>query len=258
MLAAGYVLGDLSPSESIEFESLLSQNPTLQAEVNALEMAFNQLPQSLSPITPPPALKGKIMAATERQFQSNPGFNQTVEPGSNRSDCASTPEEVLDRQPKFPWGKVMAAVGTVVGGFLLFDNFRLRQELQFARQVNQPELAQILQQPKSRLVALNTQDSQPVGNILFVPGKWQQVIVSARNLPPLPVDRVYRMWLELQNGQIIPCGEFKTDDRGSVFTELRAKQNPPSGVKAKGVFITIERPQDPLQPTGKREIVGTI
>ena len=93
---------------------------------------------------------------------------------------------------------------------------------------------------------------------MFTPGNWQQVIVSAKNLPPLPADRVYRMWLELANGQIIPCGEFKTDDRNSIFIKLNAAQQPPAGVKAKGVFITIDRSTDPVQPTGARVIQGTI
>jgi hypothetical protein len=250
MLAAGYVLGDLSTLEATEFESALATNPALQAEVATLQAAFNKLPQGLTQVPPPPALKSKIIESFA-EFSSS---NQTVEDRQSRhiAQTTSVPKQV------FNWGRILAGFGLLIGGLLAFDNFNLRQELQVAQQVNRQDLASVLSQPKSRLLALSTQSDRVVGNVLFTPGNWQQVIISAQNLPPLPVDRVYRMWLELANGQVIPCGEFKTDDRGSIFIKLNAKQNPPAGVKAKGVFVTIDRPSDPLQPTGARVIQGTI
>ena len=249
VLAAGYVLGDLSASESREFESALVTNPALQAEVDALQIALDSLPEGLPQIIPSPLLKTKILD------------NFTIEaiPGSDLNRSKLITERVFPETKKaLPWGKLLAGIGLFTIGFLLFDNFRLRQELQFAKQVDRADLATVIQQPKSRLVALNNQDNQPVGNILFTPGKWQKVIVSAQKLPPLPVDRVYRMWLELNNGQIIPCGEFTTDTRGNVFVRLNAKQDPLPGIKAKGVFVTIDRPDAPLEPTGERVIQGTI
>jgi hypothetical protein len=245
ILAAGYVLGDLSRSESREFESALVANPALQAEVEALQIAFDRLPAGLPQIAPPPPLKAKILDAFTAQ--SNPAFTQV-----------NVPETIYQTKQALPWAKVLTGIGLLIGGLLLFDNFRLRQELQFAQQVDRQDLATVIQQPKSRLVALNNRKNQAVGNILFTPGKWQKIIVSAQNLPPLPVDRVYRMWLELHDGQILPCGEFTTDARGNVFVKLNAKQNPPLGVKARGVFVTIDRPDDPLAPTGERVIQGTI
>lgn len=250
MLAAGYVLGDLTTTEITEFESALANNPALQVEVLALQVAFNRLPQGLPQISPPPALKDKIVAA----------FAESVSTNSHvaSSDVATSVEATIAPKKILTWSRLLAGMGLLVGGWLAFDNFNLRQELQLAQQVNQQELASVLNQPKSRLLALSTTADKVVGNVLFTPGNWKQVIISARDLPPLPVDRVYRMWLELANGQVIPCGEFKTDDRGSVFIKLNAKQNPPPGVKAKGVFVTIDRPDAPLQPNGERVIQGTI
>lgn len=248
ILAAGYVLGDLSTTEITEFEAALATNPALQAEVSALQVAFNQIPQGLTPVPPPPTLKAKIVDSVVVAENPNPAVSVSAP--------ISVPTAVTSKG--FPWSRVLAGIGLLIGGLFAFDNFRLRQELQFARQVNRQDFASVLSQPKSRLLALSTQEDKVVGNVLFTPGNWQQVIISAQNLPPLPVDRVYRMWLELANGQVIPCGEFKTDDLGSVFIKLNAKQNPPAGVKAKGVFITIDRANDPLEPTGQRVIQGTI
>jgi Anti-sigma-K factor rskA len=250
MLAAGYVLGDLDTLEAKEFELALTTNPDLRAEVYALQIAFDKVPHGLSQVTPPPALKSKII---ESFVSTESSSNSTVTLSQPTFD-----EPTLVPSKVFTWGRMLAGIGLLIGGLLAFDNFKLRQELQFAQQVNQQELASILTQPKSRLLSLSNRSDRVVGKVLFTPGNWQQVIVSAQNLPPLPVDRVYRMWLELANGQVIPCGEFNTNDRGSIFIKLNAKQNPPAGVKAKGVFVTIDLQGEPLEPTGQRIIQGTI
>jgi hypothetical protein len=250
MLAAGYVLGDLDALETTEFEFALAHSPELRAEVFALQIAFGKMPQGLPQIAPPPELKAKIIESfAALELSLNP---KVTLPQPTLVAVTTAPSK------SFTWGRLLAGIGLLTGGLLAFDNFNLRQQLQFAQQVNPQELAGILAQPKSRLLSLSTQPDRVVGKVLFTPGNWQQVILSAKDLPPLPVDRVYRMWLELANGQVIPCGEFKTDDRNSIFIKLNAKQNPPAGVKAKGVFVTIDRSNDPLEPTGQRVIQGTI
>ncbi len=253
MLAAGYVLGHLSASEINQFGAALANNPELQAEVDTLQSAYDKLPQGLPPVTPPPGLKAKIIESFAAESIANPIVNSIIDSSkSTQSEIAPTSNQVFD------WGRILAGIGLLVGGLLAFDNFNLRQELQVAQQINPQAVASVLNQPKSRLLTLSTKEDRIVGNILFTPGNWKQIIVSAKNLPPLPVDRVYRMWLELANGQVIPCGEFKTDDHNSIFIKLNATQKPPAGVKAKGVFITIDKSNDPLQPTGERVIQGTI
>ena len=71
MLAADYVCGNLSQLASTEFESWLAQDPDLQTEVNALEMAFDRILQSLPQVMPPPTLKGRIMAEFNRIMASD-------------------------------------------------------------------------------------------------------------------------------------------------------------------------------------------
>lgn len=262
MLAAGYVLGDLSPTETTEFQTVMAGNPDLQAEVAAMQVAFNKLPQRLDLIAPPPDLKAKIVdnfgvASTPSQAIASPTISQRERDANEREPIViSTPDPTT--RSTFPWSKILGAIGLLISSLFAFDNFQLRQQLQIAQQVNQQELASVLNQPKSRLLALRDLQERVVGNVLFTPGNWQQVIVSAQNLPPLPVDKVYRMWLELTNGTVIPCGDFKTDANGKIFIKLNAQQNPPAGTKAKGVFVTIEGRNAPLQPTGDRVIQGTI
>jgi anti-sigma-K factor RskA len=61
ILAVGYVLGHLSELEITQFEAALAHNPELQAEVDALQSAYDTLPQALPSVTPPPDLKAKII-----------------------------------------------------------------------------------------------------------------------------------------------------------------------------------------------------
>jgi anti-sigma-K factor RskA len=246
-LAAGYVLGDLNETELTEFEAILAHDLDLQAEVDALRLAFHNVPQGLDIVVPPAALQTKLLNAFAEM--PAPAVAPVAAP-------VAAPAAAARKVPT--WGKALAALGVLLAGWLAVDNFSLRQQLQVAQQVKQQDLANILNQPKSRLVSLNTATNQVSGNILFTPGKWQQVIVSARDLPPLPADEVYRMWLELANGQVIPCGEFRTNAQGSIFVQLNAKQNPPKGVKAKGVFVTTDKANAPLQPNGTKVLQGTI
>jgi anti-sigma-K factor RskA len=71
ILAAGYVLGHLSPSEITQFGAALANNPELQAEVDLLQIAYNQLPQGLPQITPPPDLKAKIIKYFVAELSAN-------------------------------------------------------------------------------------------------------------------------------------------------------------------------------------------
>lgn len=250
ILAAGYVLVDLEPLEIAEFELKLHNNPNLQIEVDALELAFNQMGVGLPQLTPPSELKARIMDSVGRSLVSE---NKNDAP---KPEKAEVDQKLLNKIT--PWSKVWIGIAALIGGLLVFDNFKLRQELQLAQQSDRQELAGVLAHPKSRLLSLSNREEQVVGNVLFTPGNWQQVILSAQDLPPLPVDQVYRMWLELADGQVIFCGEFKTSDRGSIFIKLNAKQNPPPGIKAKGVFITIDSVNAPLEPTGQKVIKGSI
>ncbi|NJR71459.1 MAG: anti-sigma factor [Synechococcales cyanobacterium CRU_2_2] len=169
-----------------------------------------------------------------------------------------------------PWVKLIAAIAALAAIALGLDNLRLRNQLTVATQASEaiarnstpnpliPSLASILQRPKSRLVALQNADASLSGTLLFTPGQWQEVVVAFGNLPPLPPDQVYRMWLEMANGEVLPCGEFQPDATGQVFLKLTPPKTPQKGVKATGIFVTIDARQAPLQPTANRLLSGTI
>ncbi|MBO9999457.1 MAG: anti-sigma factor [Cyanobacteria bacterium SID2] len=240
-LAAGYVLGDLSEEELSQVEQLLEQCPEFSQEVKALQVSLNVLPTALPKVAPSSGLQDTILEAyviREKQRTSEPS---------------------IDLPRAFLWSRIVAAISIVIAFVLGVQNIWLRRQLKLAQSIETQRVAAILQQPTSRLIALEGEgNSVGTGTLLFTPGRWQEIVISLGDLPPLPPERVYRMWLALADGQALFCGEFNTDDRGSVFIRLTPPETPPKGVKATGVFVTIDAAAVQPVPTGKRVLSGEI
>jgi Anti-sigma-K factor rskA len=234
MLLSGYVLGDLTAEEMAQWEQLVADNPDLRKEIQALQTSFALLAQGLAVVEPPPSLRETIVSASELR-QLNPPRRST--------------KRLL---------KALAGLLTLATLALALDNWRLRQQLQIAQNAQIDRVASILQQPNSRLIALESKTSKASGTLLFTPGRWQEVIISLGNLPPLPPEQIYRMWLSLENGEILYCGEFNTNTEGAVFVRFTPPQTPPKGIKATGLFVTTDAREAPLTPSGERVMEGTI
>ena len=238
-LAAGYVLGDLTPEEEQQVAQLLDTKPAMRKEVDALQVSLQLIPHAADMVMPPAHLEDQVMAAYET---------------SEASAVAAAPS--LPARRSWSGAKILAVLSNPALLLLAMDNLRLRRQFSLAQSDRNPEVAAILQQPQSRLVSLQGNDSG--GTLLFTPGQWEQVVVSVTDLPPLPPDQIYRMWLTLDNGELFFCGEFTTDETGSVFITLNPPDSIPQGVKAQEVFVTQAAVTAPLDSVGEPIIVGEI
>jgi hypothetical protein len=235
-LAAGYVLDELELSEVVAFERMMLEDATLRQEVRELQMVLGGLALDVPQLQPPEHLRAKVLqfADTDREL-------------------------AVVRPKKIDWSKIVAIFALITAAALSIDNFRLRQDLSFAQQQTSERVANLLQRPNSKLIALTAQTTATSGGtVLFTPGKWQEVVISVKNLPPLPAKQIYRLWLTLNNQQIIYCGEFRTDRQGNASQPINPPQSPPLGTKATGLFVTVDRENAPLLPTGTRIIAGEI
>lgn len=264
ILVEDYVLGELSPEAAAAVERRVRNDDALRQELCALQATLRLLPQAMPVVEAPPELRNRIL--TTHSLRSKILTTDTPLP----------PAAARRSRPAFgaaiPWSKIAIGIAAALALLLGADNLRLRQALGDADQTNRELLAQLeqedeeavanlLQRPTSRLVALEGESDEAAnaaGTLLFTPGRWQQVVVSLSNLEPLPPDEIYRMWLTLENGQVIFCGEFNTDELGNVFVELRPEENVPRGVKATGIFVTVESASAPVEPTGKRVMAGSL
>ena len=94
------------------------------------------------------------------------------------------------------------------------------------------------------LVAAQT-PPQPQGKAIYVRER-ASLIFLASNLPGLPAQKAYELWLIPTNGAPIPAGVFKPDARGSATV---IEPPLPAGVEAKAFAITIEPEQGSATPT---------
>lgn len=229
-LMAGYVLGDLSVAERQTLEQLLQDHPELQGEIDRLRESLGLLPYWLPQQDPPAHLEKAVLGAAARSRSTS------------RSGSRAISRRLSRRQGiEISAGLVAAVLIAVLG----LDNLRLRQ---------QPDVVvEILSQPNTRLVSL--QGDQTVaptagGSLLFVPGQWQEVVITIKSLPDPPQDQVYRLWARFNDGKVILCGEFTPDPSGTIVARLQTSDLPNPGSGLEEIFATLATPSAPLEPEG--------
>ena len=94
------------------------------------------------------------------------------------------------------------------------------------------------------LVAAKT-PPQPQGKVMYMKDR-ASLIFLASNLPAVPSQKAYELWLIPMRGSPMPAGVFKPDVRGSAMVI-----NPPlpAGTEAKAFAITIEAEAGSATPT---------
>ena len=94
------------------------------------------------------------------------------------------------------------------------------------------------------LVAAQT-PPQPQGKAIYVRDR-SSLVFLASNMPALPPQKAYELWLIPTNGAPIPAGVFKPDAHGSATV---IEPPLPAGVEAKAFAITVEPEQGSATPT---------
>lgn len=102
------------------------------------------------------------------------------------------------------------------------------------------------------LVAVKT-PPQPQGKAFYLRNRSNLVFV-ANNMPALPPQKAYELWLIPAQGAPIPAGVFKPDAHGSATVV-----NPPlpTGAEAKAFAITVENETGATAPTMPIIMMGT-
>lgn len=171
---------------------------------------------------------------------------------------AAEPKIVEKHKSKFVLGRLrprwMTLAPVIVSVLVLIacvalvrENLRLRETRErLARELveksRQYALAQEVMQmiqdpnlPRMTLVSAKTQP-QPQIKTIYQPQKGH-VLLMANNLPALPGDKVYELWLlPASGGDPMPAGTFSPDPKGSTMM-MHAMD---SGVEAKAFAVTIE------------------
>jgi len=124
------------------------------------------------------------------------------------------------------------------------------RELDDLRKISAPLIAPEAQ--RITLVAMKT-PPQPQGKAFYLRNR-SSLVFMANNMPPLPPQKAYELWLIPVQGAPVPAGMFKPDAHGSATVV-----NPPlpSGMEAKAFAITVENEAGATTPTMPIIMMGT-
>ena len=174
------------------------------------------------------------------------------------------PVRLVKRKPwwiALEWGAAAAAVAMIL--LLLRQNTDLRQHVA-ALEVNSMGQQQQLLQAKELITTLTSSDSvhftlvagktppQPQGKAIYQRSTGTLVFLAS-NLPELPPQKTYELWLIPTHGVPIPAGLFRPDAHGSAAV---VKPPLPTGVEAKTFAITVEPDSGSTAPTSTPIMVG--
>jgi anti-sigma-K factor RskA len=175
-LTGPYVLDALPDDERVAFEAHLAECAFCTTEVAELREAAVKLSTQVA-APPPPALKASVMAAIETVRQLPPAV-----PGGD-----TVPRRRTSRRSLL----ALAAAALVVAGAggVAIDQYRDRNE---AVQANN-RVSAVLAQPDARTVhgAVSGGGQATV----VVSGRADAAVVVLRDLPKLPADRTWQLWM---------------------------------------------------------------
>jgi anti-sigma-K factor RskA len=268
-----YALGQLSQDERRDVETHVRECDVCAADLRELTFVMEGIAQTLDPVTPPPALKQRIIASLALQPQEPPR-------SAGESNVVTlAPRGAVIRRGVHPaW---LAAAAVLILGLgaalysanatrsLLVDDVQQAQaeaaEAQSAAASLQRQLDQYAKQADLVVSILTAGDMRPIAmagreNATGSTARayWSPtrgLLIVADNLPVPPPGRIYQVWVI---GGTTPVSAGLLGEQGSGRGMLIAP--PPPGV-APGtvtVAVTDEPPGGLPAPSGSIRLAGSL
>jgi anti-sigma-K factor RskA len=252
-----YALGSLDGAERRAVEQHLVECASCRRELELLLGDLSLIALTTTGPTPPERARQRLISAIANEPRLPAIQSASAPEGAQRSWWTAF------GWPAFRWVTAAALILVVIG--LLRQNVTLQRDLaslraQFTDQGSKLEQANEVmatlvdpEATKIELVAVGA-EPQPRGKAMYRK-RNRNLIFFASNLPPLPAEKIYELWLFPANGGApIAAGLFKPDARGSATVV-----NPPlpQGVEAKNFAVTLEPESGSHEsPRGTPVIVG--
>jgi anti-sigma-K factor RskA len=203
ILTGAYALDAVDGAERDQFEHHLRRCKPCGNEVRGLAETATSLAMAVA-MTPPPRLKGRVMAAA--------AVTRQVPPPVDRRR--------LRRAARSSWvprlAAAVAAVSVAVAVTLGVIQVSTQHRLDSARAQNQA-IAAVLAAPDARIV---TQATSAGGTASVVVSRAEQKIVfTSAGLPPLAGGKVYEVWL-IGPPRVRPAGLLPTPTAGKTAPVL--------------------------------------
>jgi anti-sigma-K factor RskA len=261
-----YALGQLSQDDRRTVERHIRECDVCAADLRELEVAMEGLAHSVDPVTPPPALKPRVMSSLASQAQEPP--RTVVEPNV----IAMPAKGVKIRSGVHPGWLAAAAVVILGLGVALYSVDATRRLLIDDVQEAQATVADLqrrldlnAEQADLAVSILTAADMQPVA----MSGKedatgstarayWSPtrgLLIVANDLPMPPPGRIYQVWVI---GGGMPFSAGLLGEQGGGRGMLIAP--PPRGVVPGAVTIAVtdEPPGGVPAPSGSIRLAGSV
>ncbi len=257
-LAPGFVLGALGPAEAASVREHLASCPEAHGEFAELGGVVPYLAESLEPMTPPTALRGRMLAAVAAEASgpsarpepaavtvSESGLPSAVSierPG--RAPMVTLDAERARRRSFVAWLAVAAVFLVVVGlgGWYVSTTQGLAGPEDYGAAVDRLRAAAA--KPGGQLAVLGSAEAGGPSGVAAI-GPDGTIEIAMRGLAPTAGTQVYEAWIIGPDKTPIPIGSFVPDQKG--FGSLASPRGPTSpGVT---IALTREPTAGPITPT---------
>ncbi len=251
-LVAAYVLGALDADEHETFAKALSSDDELRGEVAAYEEVVAGLAEAVPEHAPPPGLRDRILEEARSEV-------------SIRSARSDQPPGGRGGLTAVAWLAAAAGVAGALGFGVAYRgsqqvNLQLDADVVALNEQNE-RLIQLLEDrdallstlagPDVRTAALSATDQPPSARLYWNTGT-SMVFISAFDLPPAPVGRIYQLWGIPDGADPVSLGTFQTLADGTATVQ---RPVPPGSDFAIGA-VTEEPAGGSPQPTTTPFLVG--
>ncbi|MGC2260589.1 MAG: anti-sigma factor [Candidatus Sulfotelmatobacter sp.] len=234
-----YALDALSEEERAKLEQHLATCAACRLELEQLRTDTALLAMSAAGPRPPQRARQRLLEAVAREPRTAPVVQSSA------------------RSAWWGWLGWAATAAAIVFALSLWrENTSLHamlasarsSEAESTRQLNElRRIAAPIIEPEAQrvtLVAVKT-SPQPQGKAFYLRSR-NSLVFLASNMPALPPQKAYELWLIPTIGNPIPAGVFKPDAHGSASVV-----NPPlpPGTEAKAFAITVENQAGSEKPT---------
>lgn len=225
-LLEAYVLGDGTPEERALVERMVTSDPNVKVELDAIERALEEHAFA-GAVEPPVRSKAAVLKAI------------------GASDVKVVPMVPVRGAPRMNWlaaASVVALLGSAVGNFFLYGELRNvrdrlanidkeREVLAEQFQVQQVSLKHTEDQlavvfdPNKHIVPLAGQAIQPKAAArVFMDPATHEVFIDVLSLPKPPPGKQYQLWAQV-DGKMVDAGMLDMADNGDQLQHMKVMPN---------------------------------
>jgi anti-sigma-K factor RskA len=169
-----YLLGALPPDEAADFEAHLGTCADCRRDLDALKVAADALPVSVPLVTPPPALKQRIMAVVNSEAE-------LLAAAGERADAGPAPARAPERRRRRGFGGWLLRPGVALAcGLVLLVAGGVAGVLLASGDDTRTVMAEL---------------APPGSDVRLEIGDDGATLV-ARDMPAPPRGRIYQVWLQ--------------------------------------------------------------